>query len=420
MFKNLSIRTRTVTLVATYSVFLVVLALVNFFIARYLVELPSNEEADILWKLGIIDIALIAIATAIAIPIAVATRRYVSSPLVKMNEELKKLATGNTNVEFKHRNTDEVGQLADSFRRIVEAIKYENSVLDNLADGDYSAKIQLRAEDDDMFKSIRDIVETNRAMLKNLNQISQQVYSAAAQLSTGAQSLAHGSGEQTATLDGFTQVIENVQNQAEDNAFKSGAMLVTIEENMGIMERIIADMDKMTKAMNDITVSSKKVASVIHVIEEIAFQTNILSLNASVEAARAGSNGRGFAVVADEVKELAAKSADAARETAALIETNISTVEAGNSIVETTKLSVTDIERMTRATKKGMTDLNDASISQSTSITNITSDIDQLTSVAQSNAAMAEEYSASAEELTAQSEHLTGLVGNFKLDALDE
>jgi methyl-accepting chemotaxis protein len=266
-----------------------------------------------------------------------------------------------------------------------------------------------------MFRSIRGIIETNITMLTNLRQISHQVYSAASQLSNGAQSLASGSNEQTATLEHFSQVIRQVQEQAEDNVFKSGAMLVSIEENMDVMEKIISDMERMSTAMDDITVSSQKVASVIHVIEDIAFQTNILSLNASVEAARAGNNGKGFAVVADEVKELASKSAEAARETAALIQTNIETVETGNGIVEATKLSVTDIERMTRATQQNMSELNDASVSQSTVISEITTNIGQLTTVAQSNAAMSEEYSASAEQLTSQSEQLTSIIGKFKL-----
>jgi methyl-accepting chemotaxis protein len=415
MFKRQSIRMRTVSILLAYSICIVAVIVVNYFIAKYIVALPVDEEPRVLLILLGIDIAFLILVTIIVAPIVAATNKYVSAPINQMNGVLKKLAAGNTNVEFNYKNTEEVGQLADSLRVIIDAIKYEDVVLDRLSDGDFSVSIALRGEDDEMFKSIRGIIEKNTAMLTNLQQISGQVYHAATQLSNGAQSLASGSSEQTATIEQFSQVIEKVQQDAEDNVFKSGAMLVTIGENMDVMERIITDMEKMTAAMDAITSSSRKVASVIHVIEDIAFQTNILSLNASVEAARAGNNGRGFAVVADEVKELASKSAEAARETAALIQTNISTVETGNGIVDATKLSVADIERMTRATQDSMSELNDASINQSTSISDITSKIGQLTSVVQSNSAMAEEYSASAEELTAQSEQLTNMVSNYKV-----
>ncbi|MDR0851952.1 MAG: methyl-accepting chemotaxis protein [Clostridiales Family XIII bacterium] len=415
MFKHQSVHTRTVNILVTYTIFLLAVIVLNFFVGRYIVALPLDEEPIIFNYMVIADILMFVLATAIAIPMAAAARKYVSLPIQNMNRAMKQLAVGNTNIEFQHRNTDEVGQLSDSFREIIASIKYEDAVLDRLAGGDFSANVVLRGAEDDMFSAIRGIISQNISVLTDIQKIAGQVYNAAAQLSNGAQNLASGSSEQTATLEQFTSVIEQVQLQAEDNVFKSGAMLVTIEENMDVMERIISDMEKMTNAMDAITASSQKVASVIHVIEDIAFQTNILSLNASVEAARAGNNGRGFAVVADEVKELASKSAEAAQETAALIQSNISTVEAGNKIVEATKTSVTDIERMTKATQKNMGELNDDSISQSAAISDITVKIGQLTSVVQSNSAMAEEYSASAEELTAQSEQLTTMVGRFKI-----
>jgi methyl-accepting chemotaxis protein len=135
---------KTINILITYTAFLILLAVVNFVIARHIVALPINEEPQILIYLAIIDIVLVAIASIIVAPMALSNRKYVSVPLTRMNEEMNKLATGNTNIEFTHTNTDEVGQLADSFRSIIEAIRYEDVVLDRLASGDFSENVTLR------------------------------------------------------------------------------------------------------------------------------------------------------------------------------------------------------------------------------------------------------------------------------------
>jgi methyl-accepting chemotaxis protein len=171
----------------------------------------------------------------------------------------------------------------------------------------------------------------------------------------------------------------------------------------------------MLAAMQAMNNASANISNIIKVIDDIAFQTNILALNASVEAARAGQHGKGFAVVADEVRNLSAKSADAAKETAALIEQSIKNTNEGGKIVVRVDESLRAIADIAQLNANQISEMNESSRGQSDAMEQVASDITQLSSVVQSNSATAEETAASSEEMSAQAEMLNEVVARFRL-----
>ncbi|MFR4978963.1 MAG: methyl-accepting chemotaxis protein, partial [Butyricicoccus sp.] len=177
----------------------------------------------------------------------------------------------------------------------------------------------------------------------------------------------------------------------------------------------LEDMKQMADAMHEISDTSEDIGKVIKVIEDIAFQTNILALNAAVEAARAGTAGKGFAVVADEVRNLAAKSAEAARNTTVLIESALSTVQHGVDVAETTNNSFKLLAEKVSTTVEIINHISVASVAQAEDIQQITNAVDQISSVVQNNSATSEQSAAASEELSSQAALMNELVSQFRL-----
>ena len=342
-------------------------------------------------------------------------------PIQTITESSRQLSEGKLDFQIDVKNQDELGQLADSLNTSVKNLKLYitdiTEILNSIAEGDLGKESSITYIGD--FVQIQTAISTiSRQLNQTLSQIqssANQVDSGANQVAIGAQSLAQGATEQASEVDNLLNMVERVTVQINNNAETAASTTREADVVGGSITVCNEQMQEMAEAMNQISACSGEIQHIIKTIEDIAFQTNILALNAAVEAARAGSAGKGFAVVADEVRNLAAKSADAAKDTTALIEKTLTVVENGSLLTGKTQESLNSVvagaENVTADIKK----ISDASKEQELAINTIRDGISQISTVVQSNSATSEESAAASEELSSQAQLLKRLIGSFRL-----
>jgi methyl-accepting chemotaxis protein len=260
---------------------------------------------------------------------------------------------------------------------------------------------------------VRHINVSLRKAISDLSEGAGQVASAASQISSSSQSLAQGASEQAASLEETSSSSEEINSMARKNAENSNAANGLVMQSQQKFEQTNQSLQSMVTAMGDIKNSSDKVSKIIKVIDEIAFQTNILALNAAVEAARAGEAGMGFAVVADEVRNLAQRCAQAAKDTAALIEESITKSNDGQTKVDQVAVAIRAITEESAKVKTLVDEVSLGSQEQTRGIEQIAKALTQMEQVTQQSAANAEESAAAAEELTAQASTLMEVVSQL-------
>ncbi len=261
---------------------------------------------------------------------------------------------------------------------------------------------------------VRSINVNLQTSVTELGEGADQTANAASQISSSSQSLAQGASEQAASLEETSASAEQINSMARknmDNSRSTAELLGQSQQKVGLANQHLHD---MVRSMEQITESSGKISKIIKVIDEIAFQTNILALNAAVEAARAGEAGMGFAVVADEVRSLAQRSAQAAKDTAVLIEDSIAKSNEGKIKVDQVALAIQAVTEDSARVKVMVDEVSLGSEEQSRGIDQIGRAISQMEQVTQTSAANAEESAAAAEELNAQSEALKDIVGRLQ------
>jgi methyl-accepting chemotaxis protein len=259
------------------------------------------------------------------------------------------------------------------------------------------------------------MIEKNNELLGNINAAAEQVAAGAKQISDSSVQLSQGSTEQASTVQQLTSSLEEVSTQTKQNAKNANEANTLAEAVRDNAQQGSGQMSDMLKAMEEINNSSSDISRIIKVIDEIAFQTNILALNAAVEAARAGQHGKGFAVVAEEVRNLAARSANAAKETTELIEGSIKRTENGTRIAKETSESLNKIVEGVEKAAALVNNIDIASNEQAAAIEQINQGIIQVSQVIQANSATSEESAAASEELSTQAELLRDSVHKFKL-----
>jgi len=256
----------------------------------------------------------------------------------------------------------------------------------------------------------RGITKPINRIIQGLDDGAEQVNEAAAQVSTASQQLAEGASEQASSLEETSSALEEMASMARQNAENSKQANEFMVQAQGIIAEADTAMKEASNAMNQISEASDKISKIIKVIEEIAFQTNLLALNAAVEAARAGEHGKGFAVVADEVRNLAQRAAQAARETGDLIEQTVARVQRGVELNQTTSASFTKIGESAAKVGQLVAQISQASAEQAQGVDQVNTAVAQMDKVTQQNAANAEESSSAAQELSAQAQTVKGMV----------
>ena len=345
------------------------------------------------------------------------------SPLGKLAEESDKLAEGNFDIRVSYAQEDEIGRLVKSFNNIVKRLTYVVSDLQAklgaFAQGDFATEIKedenYKGDFRPILNSLQEISTSLNSTLKNVHTSSSEVSSSAEQVSSMAQRISEGTTKQASSIAELSKTMEDITEQIRHTtkqAEKAQQLGVVSGSHVETSNQKMTDMQG---AMEEITEKSKEISKIIKTIDDIAFQTNILSLNAAIEAARAGEAGKGFAVVADEVGNLAKKSQEAAQNTSLLIEETIGAVQKGAKFTEETAEALHSVSESTNQVNDLIGEISKASEEESAGVSRLSDGLQEISAVVQENSATAEESAATAEELSAQANLMNDLVDKFKV-----
>lgn len=401
-----------ITLAIILTVFIALLG-ASFIIMKTMEKMENPEKL-----VNAFGINAIFIAIAVTVVFYILIYRVIKGikrPIASLSDASVKLAEGDPEVEFKKYAEDEFSVLYQSFADLIEYNRQNNTVVEAVAGGDLTVKVTPKSERDMLGNSLQKLVSSNREALCGIDDAADTVMYSASEVAQASEALAQGSTEQASAIQQITASISDVAEKTRANSREADdaadLMKKTLEEMRTGNER----MAQMIEAMNAINTSSESISKIIKVIDDIAFQTNILALNAAVEAARAGDAGMGFAVVAEEVRNLAAKSAKAAAETAELIEESIKTVNAGSSIADETAKSLDELSKMVSESGELVSDIADSSKYQATAIDQIDQAVGQISVVVQTNSATSEECAEASSELMNQVTRMKEMLDKYNL-----
>ncbi|MDR0490620.1 MAG: methyl-accepting chemotaxis protein [Oscillospiraceae bacterium] len=392
--------------------------------AEEMSEVFVSNASNAASRTMILTIVIACVAALISFLIALFMANYFSVCLVPMAAFLKKAGTtGDIGVTPEERQLvgkysqfkDELGNLAIGVTAFIRHVTNISDELKTLAQGDLTSDAKPLSDADVMGASLRDMVTSFNSMFGEINSATSQVSTGAKQVADGSQALAQGSTEQAVSIEQLSNSISAIADKTKTNADMAGRAATLANSIMQNAEKGSRQMDEMMLAVRDINMASQSISKVIKVIDDIAFQTNILALNAAVEAARAGQHGKGFAVVAEEVRNLASKSAEAAKETGNLIANSTEKAELGSRIAGETSASLAEIVQGINESGQLVSQIAQSSNAQSQGITQINEGIDQVAQVVQLNSATSEESAAASEQMSSQSSILEGLISQFKL-----
>ena len=342
---------------------------------------------------------------------------------------MQSMSNGDLHVSVKSEYAGQLSELAQAVNltsaRLGTVVGEITQHMTELSSGNFSLEDarEFRGDFAAISTSINRILSSLNTLLGQISIASDQVSVGSGQVSAASQSLAQGATEQASSIEELTSTITEISSQIQENAENARTASGISDEVSGDAQRGNEHMKQMLASMNEINEGSSNISKIIKVIDDIAFQTNILALNAAVEAARAGQAGKGFAVVAEEVRNLAEKSAKAAKETASLIETNIEKVGNGTKIANETASELNKIVGDIEKSASLISSIAEASNQQAAAISQIDTGIEQVSQVVQTNSATAEESAASSEELSGQADSLKHLINQFQLrepDSEDE
>lgn len=388
-------------------------------------NMPMSEYYSLLL---IMMVALVLVFSAGIVLIALSIKKSaanLSKPILELNHTAQLLADGDLDVELEITAEDEIGELGDSIQRTIARLKEYIVYIDETAEvlaqiADGKLHIELKNDYVGEFQKIKtallNISSSMLEVMQGINDTSEQVSVGATELANASELLADGAQAQAASVEELVATATTVNEQVQENrkdaelsAEATRAVTTMMSDNQG-------KMNMMMTAMNEIRETSQKVVGIIQTIEDIAAQTNLLSLNASIEAARAGEAGRGFAVVADEIGKLALESSKAANMTRDLIEVSMDEITKGNNIANDVMTSLEEsvkaVDRVNDMIKK----TSENTAIQAECMEQIRIGIEEISRAVQDNSATSQETSATSEELAAQASNLNDMVKRFDID----
>lgn len=346
------------------------------------------------------------------------------TPTVKLRDRLEEFAKGDLSSPFPDAETqDEIAEMVEIARHMAATLNFviadEERLLGEMANANYDVRSEdstrYRGDLEQIYLSLRELKRQMATTIQSIDEASTQVSAGSTNLAEASQSLAEGATEQAGAVQQMQATIMTITDNIVLAAEKAEESYQLAQQYADEADRSRGEMEMMVAAMERINEASQKIGNIISEIEDIASQTNLLSLNASIEAARAGEAGRGFSVVADQIRQLAEQSSTAAVETRELIEGAIREVEQGNEAAErasaSIKIVVEGIGKIASSSKM----VSSTSADQATAMKQAEQGVNQISEVVQSNSATAEESSATSEELSAQAVCLDELIGKFIL-----
>ncbi len=319
---------------------------------------------------------------------------------------------------------DEIGLIAQTIHHVCDCLRKTiediGRILGEMADGNIAVDVTKNesyyiGDFRVLAGSLKSIRTHLMDVMRDITQIAKKVNNGANQVSSGAQSLSHGAAQQKESISGLVSNITDITEQIQNSTVRCGSASELVSRATGYAAEADTKMEQLITATRNLDHSSTKISNITKTIEDISFQTNILALNASIEAARAGAAGRGFAVVSDEVRSLAAKSAEAAKDTSTLIDSSIHDIKTGTESTNLAMSAMQVISECIQSIKILMDEIAQASVQQSEMIVSVENRIKEVSRVIQENSDAAEESAAISNELSEQSQTLNQLISQFRI-----
>ncbi len=367
----------------------------------------------------------------------------ITKPISRISQVAEEIAIGDVQQEIDIHSKDEVGILADSFRKLVDYMKELSSASERIAEKDLTVEIEPKSDRDILGNSFKQMSQNLIGMIRQMGENANQLVSAATEIASSSEQMSRGANDQsqqmtqisTAVEEMSATIVESSRNSGEatdasknasDNATSGGEI---VSETIQGMQRITDVVRESAESIGKLATSADQIGEIISVIDDIADQTNLLALNAAIEAARAGEQGRGFAVVADEVRKLAERTGKATGEITDMIkgiqtetkdavgsmETGIKEVDQGRELADKAGTSLSEIVSVSQRVMDMIQQIATAAEEQSVAAEQISKNVESVASITKETATGAEQSAAAAEELNRQAEGMQTMVGQFQL-----